>query len=172
VLTLTWDQTITWTKTFSSPIVTPTPLATNQLTTKDYVDNMVSAGSNNWAWSTCAWKLLYMKFTEWMYSWNLWWKSWADEKCNSEYPGYHFCHMTSILQAGREWCLQSLSSYYILEHFLYGRVEDNTDNCNNWTNETWNSSYFGTTSQTIWNWIYSHPSNQCWGKMRLLCCKR
>jgi hypothetical protein len=51
VVTLTWNQTIAWTKTFSSPIVAPTPTANNQLTTKSYVDSAVStAWKSNWWW--------------------------------------------------------------------------------------------------------------------------
>jgi len=48
-----WDMTIDWIKTFTGKIIWPAPTGTNDLTTKAYVDNTVSA-----AWwivfSTCS----------------------------------------------------------------------------------------------------------------------
>jgi hypothetical protein len=53
MVSLTWDQTIDWVKTFTGKIVWPTPTAVNDLTTKAYVDNTINA-----AWwivfSTCS----------------------------------------------------------------------------------------------------------------------
>jgi hypothetical protein len=172
VVTLTWNQTIDWIKTFSSPIVAPNPTANNQLVTKAYMDNTISTLGNSWWWWTCDWTFLYMKYTEGMYTWDLGWKSWADEKCNLEYPGYHICSMKTISKAWRMWCLQH-QTYSNLSSSIYGRV-DHTDNCNNWTYEwggdqSYNWFYFGVGFQMLTSWIYR--ATDCWGELRLLCCK-
>jgi hypothetical protein len=68
MVALTWDQTIAWIKTFSSPIVSTTPTADNQLATKSYVDNVVSA--TIWGTWTIWWNIWWG-----LYAWYLWWNS-------------------------------------------------------------------------------------------------
>jgi len=43
-VTTSGNQTIAGTKTFSSPVVGATPTSANHLTTKDYVDTLVTQG--------------------------------------------------------------------------------------------------------------------------------
>jgi len=50
VVKLTWDQTISWKKIFSTPVSWVTPVANTDLTTKDYVDSKVWATSSNITW--------------------------------------------------------------------------------------------------------------------------
>jgi hypothetical protein len=166
MLTLTWNQTITWTKTFSSPIVAPTPTENNQLITKDYMDNAVSAA---WWWWACDWKVLNMMYTEAVYTWNLWWKRWADEKCNLEFPGSHFCHTTEIKKAWLEWCLPSTLWYFFILGSPVPKVDDTNDNCSNWTSE--DSSQLAQTSiyPILGHWSKQAPRT-CSAPQTLVCC--
>jgi hypothetical protein len=168
MLTLSWNQTIVWTKTFSSPIVAPTPTSNNQLTTKSYVDTTVSAGGNSWIWWwVCDWKFLYMKITMTEYGTDLWWKSWADEKCNSEYPGYHFCHMTEFTKAWNEWCLSNPASYVYPFSFNAPSIDDDTNNCNN--RSATDSSFFSSKLiPRVSEW--KHYKTFC-SSARIVCCK-
>ena len=46
VVKLTWNQTIAWTKTFTSSPIVPTPTTDMEVATKKYVDD------NTWWWAT------------------------------------------------------------------------------------------------------------------------
>lgn len=57
---LTWNQSIWWIKTFTSPVVWVTPTANNHLATKQYVDTAISTAlasipSYTYSWDTWTW---------------------------------------------------------------------------------------------------------------------
>jgi len=79
------------------------PIANQDAATKAYVDaQVISAGAPK---GTCQGNLLSIQFTAATYDGNLGGVAGANEKCNAEYPGYHFCHENEVYNAGRIGCL-------------------------------------------------------------------
>jgi len=91
MVSLSWDQTIAWTKSFSSPVVWQVPTATDHLSTKAYVDWVVSAAwESNITFSTCSTTDISQIYYEcnransacstvwaycgwWKVAWTIWW---------------------------------------------------------------------------------------------------
>jgi len=69
VVKLTWDQAISWKKTFLTPVTWVTPVANTDLVTKDYVDSKV--------WASSAWNNELQR--TWIY--NTWWSKNAIKLC-------------------------------------------------------------------------------------------
>jgi len=138
----------------------------------------LSAGGNN---GTCSETLLNIRITSATYNGNLGGQSGGDDKCDSEYPGYHMCTGDELESYGLNGCLPNLTQYYYRPGWVWTGENNNRDcigytcsasntcTVDSCTGGTYNCRGYSCPSSNYSTWIIS--SVGCNIHHPILCCK-
>lgn len=183
---LTWNQSIWWAKTFTSPVVWVVPTANNHFATKKYVDDAIATALITYSWNTWTWWSCSVSCGWWTQIRNVTclrndWTTVADSYCTTTKPvTSQTCNTWACsyivswsFWVNADWATISVCWTNILDvsnwNFTttksYGSVCNNITATKPWyictTTTNWPASLTSNVTNIAWNCTLSCPWSQC-----------